>query len=163
MRVGGTGVGVGGTGVGVGRTGVGVGGFGVGVGGIGVGVGGTGVALGGTGVGWTVAGLQPPKISALRMSTNPKVDSLLFISCLFFLFFGTGHFHQASRILSRMARMSFCHAHVSLTAKLPPKSIPKGAPTWHRDVGGRCLFQPQARQSSARASHRPRSGPLCSG
>lgn len=64
---------------------VGVGGTGVGVGGIGVGVGGTGVGVGGTGVGWAVVGAQPLTINALRMSTNPKVDSFLFISCFAFL------------------------------------------------------------------------------
>jgi len=51
--------------------------LGVGMGG--TGVGGTAVGVEGTGAGWAVVGPQPLTISALRMSTNPKVDSLLFI------------------------------------------------------------------------------------
>jgi hypothetical protein len=43
-------------------------------------------AGGGTAVGWDVIGPQPVTTSALRMSINPRVYSLLFISGLLFLF-----------------------------------------------------------------------------
>jgi len=66
--------------------GVGVAGMGVGVDGNGVGVR-SGVGVGSTGVGWALIVPQPLTISALRMSTNPNVSSLPFISCVLFLLF----------------------------------------------------------------------------